>query len=400
MKKNGSWKRWGRGDTHLINRIQWDGQEVKEMSEVLESDWFGYGPKNELFEKKLSQYTGIPYINGTNSGSSAIQVALLGLKHEGRWRPGDLVIHPVTTFATSISSAIYLGLNPIYVETKPHTYVVDPEQVSRAVERFPEARGMILPYILGNVPDVENISKILGKGRFLVEDCCDTLGSKFNGKHIGSFGDYAAFSFYASHHVTAGGVGGAVGTSDKRNSHLAKSLIFWGRDFRPGDEEFLKRYTYETLGTDSQMSALQAAFGIAQIEKLPEFVKARAEQFKEMTELFSQYNDLLDLPVTHSKAAPSWFSYPLTIKDNTFFDRSMFAKYLRQNGVEGRPIMCGNITRQKPFERVPWHSLNNGKFPIGDEIEEKSLFLPCWGMPRKQRGDYYKTIERFLKSHT
>ncbi len=399
MDSSLGWKEWKQGDSHLINRIQWGPEEVKALEEkVLQADWFGYGKPQKEFEGKLAAFTGIPYVHLTNSGSAAIENALLALKKQGRWSPGDKVLHPVTTFATSISSAINLGLVPVFLETKPTTYVIDPEQVSKAIERYPEARGMVLPHLLGNIPDMNAITRSLGKHRFLLEDCCDTLGGTFEGKHVGSMGDAAAYSFYASHHITSGGVGGAVATRDKSLAEIMRSLTFWGRDFRPGDEEFLKRYTYSTLGLDNQMSAPQAAFGSAQMDRLPGFVSARKKQFDEMTELFDE-SGFFVLPETHPKASPSWFAYPLTVKESAPFDRGQFARYLTKSKVEVRPVMCGNITAQPPFANAKWLSLSDGRFPVGDQIEQRALFVPCWGMGEEQKRDYYKILGEFIKGY-
>src|SRR3989344_3245852 len=392
MEMRKSWQKWEKpGDSHLINRVQWDEREMEGLLEVLNNDWFASGGKNKEFTEKFSKYTGIPYVILTNSGSAAIELSLLALKHEGRWRPGDLVLHPVTTFATSISSAINMGLMPLFIETKQNTYVADPEQVSRAIERHPSTRGMILPHLIGNIPEIEKIKEILGPHRFLIEDYCDTLGGTYKGKHLGNFGDCGAFSFYASHHITSGGVGGAVATHDKKLYSLMKSLTFWGRDFRPGDDEFMKRYSYETLGLDSQMTELQAAFGSKQIDKLPGFVSERESQFEEMTDLFSEYG-FFNLPESSKNAKPSWFSYPLSVKESAPFNRSQFARYATSNKIEIRPLMCGNITLQRPFQRAEYKSLDNGNFPIGDDIDQKALFIPCWGMPAEQRVDYYAKL--------
>ncbi|MEK6800614.1 MAG: DegT/DnrJ/EryC1/StrS family aminotransferase [Nanoarchaeota archaeon] len=400
MTERLSWKKWEKaGDPHLMNRIQWGEEEKQALESVFQSDWFGYGDPNKRLEGKLSDFTGIPHVHLTNSGSAAIENGLLALKHSGRWMPGDKVLHPVTTFATSISSAINLGLVPVFIETEPHTYVADPEQVSAAVRKYPDIKGMILPHLLGNVSDLEGILESLGESRFLLEDCCDTLGSKYSGKHVGSYGDVAAYSFYGSHHITTGGVGGAVATKDGDLGRILKSLIFWGRDFSHSNDDFLKRYEYKTLGTDSQMTALQAAFGLKQIDRLPKFVEERKKQFNEMTELFQQYG-IFHLPQTHSKSDPSWFSYPLAIKGGSSFNRSDFAQYLAENNVEVRPIMCGNITKQKPFGRAEWLSLYGNSFPIGDCIEERALFVPSWGMPEDQRKDYYRILNEFLEART
>lgn len=399
MDSNLRWKEWQKkGDPHLINRVQWNNKEVEALEGVLQSDWFGYGNHQIEAVNKFSDFTGIPHVHLQNSGSAAIEVALLALKNQGRWSPGDKVIHPVNTFMTSISSAVNLGLVPIFIEGRPHTYVADPDQITVALDKYPETRGMILPHLLGNIPDMDQVARALGKSRFLIEDCCDTLGGTYHGRHIGSFGDVAAFSFYASHHVTSGGVGGAVATGDKDLSKIIRSLSFWGRDFRPGDDEFLKRYTYETLGLDSQMSAMQAAFLGAQLDKLEGIVENRRKQFNEMTDLFREYG-FFHLPETAPGANPSWFSYPLQVRDGAPFDRSQIARYLTKNNVEVRPVMCGNITLQKPMQRVPWLSANGGSFPIAEEVEKKALFVPCWGMPERQKGDYYAILRGFLEEH-
>lgn len=389
-----SWNKWKKGDPHLINRIQWDSNERKALERVLESDWFAGGKIREEAEKKFSTFINRPYVHLTNSGSAAIQTALMALQEKGYWQPGDLVLHPITTFATSVSSAAFLGMIPVYVDTKPYTYVADPDQVSKAIEKYPQIKGMVLPHLLGSIPDIYAIREAL-EDRFLIEDCCDTLGGTFDGKPLGSFGEFAAFSFYASHHVTAGGVGGAVATKDKLLHESAKSIIYWGRDFKDGDEEFLKRYNYAAVGTDSQMCNLQAAFLSVQLDRLPGFVEARAKQFKEMTDLFAQ-NNYFNLPVTHPKANPSWFSYPLTVKRDAPFTRAEFARYLTKNNIECRPLMCGNITEQKPFRKVK-HICLEDRFPVAEEIEERSLFIPCWGMLEEQKADYYKILRKFFE---
>lgn len=392
-----SWKKWEKkGDLHLINRIQWDDNELGGLREVFDADWFGYGKFNTELEENLARYTAVPYFNLANSGSTAIMTALKVLMHDNRLKRGDLVLHPVTTFPTSISSAIDYGLVPVFVDTKENAYVIDEGQVERAIREHPEIKGMIVPHLLGNIPDMDRIAKALD-GRTLIEDCCDTMGGYFDGKHVGSFGDFAAFSFYGSHHITAGGVGGAIGTKNKRFSKLAKSIIFWGHDYDV-EQTFLNRYESATIGSDFQMSALQARFALSQMKRLPEFVEARKKQFKEMSELFGQYN-FFHLPQTTShKADPSWFCYPLRIKDDAPFTRENFVYYLKNNNVEIRPIMCGNILRQKPFQTIDRVVLNDGKFPVGDQVMSNGLFIPCWGMPDNQREDYHRILKEFLDS--
>lgn len=389
-----SWRQWKPGALHTINRIQWDEHERKAVQSVFDDDWFAQGRANKEFEKSFAEFAGVKYVHGTNSGSAAIQNGLLALEHQGYWKKGDWVIHPVTTFATSISSAMFLGLKPVFVDTKPHTYVADPEQVKRAIKRYPKIRGMILPHLIGSIPDMDAIKDAL-EDRFLLEDSCDTIGGAFDGKPIGSFGELVAFSFYASHHISTGGVGGAIATNNKSLEYVLKSLTYWGRDFKDGDDEFLKRYNYATLGTDSQMTSIQAAFGLAQLRKLPDFIKARAEQFEEMKETFSTTKNF-HLPYKHPKAQPSWFAFPLTLSKKAPFTRAEFARYLTKNGIEVRPLMCGNIVEQPPFRKRNSYVALSNSFPVGNDIEANSLFLPCWGMPREQRNNYYGLLKGFF----
>jgi CDP-6-deoxy-D-xylo-4-hexulose-3-dehydrase len=379
-----------------MNRIQWDKRELDSIEKVFESDWFGYGEQNRELEKKLAEYSKIPYFNLTNSGSTAIWTALKVLIHEKKLKRGDLIIHPITTFPTSISSAIDSGLVPVFIETKQDTYVADEDQVERAIKKYPNIKGMILPYLLGNIPNMEKIRNALGN-RILIEDCCDTLGGTFDGLHIGSFGDFAAFSFYGSHHITAGGVGGAIATKDTKLSGLAKSMIFWGHDYDV-EQTFLNRYEGATVGSDFQMSAIQAAFALAQISKLPEFVKARAKQFEEMKNIFQEYN-FFHTPISDSRSSPSWFCFPLRVKENTPFTRENFVYYLKQNNIEIRPIMNANILRQKPYQGIERITLNKN-YPVADDLCTNGLFIPCWGMPENQKQDYHQTLKRFLDSYS
>ncbi len=390
-----SWKRWDI-DPHLINRMQWDSSEVEAMKKVLASDWFGYGEANKQLEKKLVDFTKLAHVNVTCSGSASLLVAVKTLMHEGRVKSGDLVLHPITTFPTSISSAIDLGLVPVFVETKSRTYVIDPEQVEKAIAQYPEIKGLILPYLLGNIPDMERITKALN-GRFLIEDSCDTLGGTFAGHSIGHYADLTSFSFYGSHHISTAGVGGALGTNSKKLHDTARSIIFWGRDFSLGDA-FLNRYKYATIGTNSQMSALQAAFGLAQMERLDGYVKARKSQFDEMMQLFKKYDKWFELPEVHPLASPSWFAFPLVIKSDAPFTREVFVSYLTENKVEIRPIMCGNLLKQPPYASIKHVRLQN-EFPIGEKIEQSGMFIPCWGMPQDQKKHYYGVINDFFSKY-
>jgi CDP-6-deoxy-D-xylo-4-hexulose-3-dehydrase len=379
-----------------MNQIRWDSSEIGAMRQVLMDDWFGYGESNKKLEKKLSEFTEIKHVNLSSSGSSAILVAVKALMHEGRLKSGDLVLHPITTFPTSIASAIDFGIVPVFVETKPNTYVIDAEQVEEMIKKYPEIKGAIIPHLLGNIPEMDRIVRALN-GRFLIEDSCDTLGGQFDGKHVGSNADFVAFSFYGSHHISTAGIGGALATNNLRLAEVARSMIFWGRDFNL-ENTFMNRYKYATIGTNSQMSALQAAFGLAQMERLGDYIKARKNQFDELYAIFKKYDNWFELPESHVKANPSWFAFPLVVKNSAPFTREDFVKYLTDHKIEIRPIMCGNILKQPPYSKIKC-ILSKEEFPIGDKIESRGLFIPAWGMPEDQKKHYHELVSTFLDKY-
>jgi CDP-6-deoxy-D-xylo-4-hexulose-3-dehydrase len=387
------WKRWqGPGDPHLINRIQWDRAEIEEIERVFHEDWFGYGKINLELEERLAERFGTAHVTLTNSGSAAILVAVKSLLASGRLQRGDLIIHPVTTFPTSIASAIDLGLVPVFVETRRDTCVIDPDEVAGAIDRYPQIKGAIIPHLIGNISDMEKVKSALD-GRILIEDSCDTIGTTFAGRHAGSWGDLTAYSFYGSHHITSGGIGGALTTNDPELQQVARSITCWGRDLSAGDDP-LDRYTYATIGTNSQMGSLQAAFALRQLDRLPQFIEARARQFAEMKELLARYS-YLRLPRSHPQAEPSWFAFPLIIAEDAPLSRRDLADRLVAQRIDLRPIMCGNILRQPPFQQVP-HTCLHQHYPIGDEIQERGILIPCWGMPNDQKHDYHDILRKIL----
>ena len=400
------WKQWKPGDPVTINRIVWDGLESEFMQDVLERDWFGPGHYATEFEKSLAEFVGVKHAQLTNSGSSALLIATQALQKLGRWLPGDLVLHPACTFPTSCNPIWQSEMNPVFADVEEGTYNLDIETADRAFRTYPIA-GAIIPHLLGNSPEIDKLLELLD-GKPLIEDCCDTLGSLYDGKQVGTFGDVAAFSFYGSHHITTAGVGGALLTNDDDIAHLAKSMAFWGRQYIDHRDpkyqqcrhwaylDFLHRYTYETIGYDMQMTEIQAAFGLAQMQRLKESNEGRVLQFDLTNNLMSQWLDWLVLPKSHPKAYPSWFGYPVLVRDEAPFDREVFARHLLDNKIEIRPLFAGNLTRQPAYR-------NSQYFIAGDLAQsnrnmECALFLPSWGeMTVEQTGYMFEVIERFME---
>ena len=381
-----------------INRIVWDGIESEYLQDVLERDWFGPGYYAAELEKTLCKQTGVKQAQLTNSGSSALLMATQTLQQAGRWDKGDLILHPACTFPTSCNPIWQSGMIPVFVDVEEGTYNIDTDAVEMALKKHPEIKGAIIPHLIGNIANWGLLRELMGD-RPIIEDSCDTIGGTYDGRQVGSLGDIAAFSFYGSHHITTAGVGGAALTNDYTLYRLIKSMTFWGRQFiNTGDAyfDFTQRYTYETIGYDMQMTEIQAAFGLAQMTRLEEMNISRRNQFDLLQGLMQQWEEWLVLPVEHPKAQPSWFGYPLTIRESAPFDRSHFATWLIDKKVEIRPLFAGNLTRQKAYHKVPYVIV--GDLTQSDRNMERALFLPAWGGMTVEQTQYlFETITEFME---
>lgn len=400
----GQWKKWKPGDPVLINRIVWDQAEVDQIQSVLDNDWFGPGQKVSEFALALANYTDIAHVQPVNSGSSALTLAVQAMLMLGHWNPGDWILHPLLTFPTSIAPAIQAGLVPVFVDVDRNTYQIDLDAAREAIKNYGDRiKGAIIPHLLGNICSMVDLLDILD-GRLLIEDCCDTMGGYYDGLHVGNFGQVAAFSFYGSHHITTAGVGGALATHNEEIYELVRSMAHWGRDdysvLADPYEKFAKRYWYETLGYDYQMTELQAAFGIAQLERLDQANVTRCQKVYELSQYFSRFNEFFYLPYTEGDAEPSWFAFPLTIKPGAPFSRKEFATYLIENKIEIRPLFTGNILDHPAFVRLPGNrKILAGTSEVADWIGDNSLFLPAWGMSDAEMGYMIGVLDRFLISH-
>lgn len=389
------WKQWNPGEPITINRIVWDDAEEKVIRDVLERDYFGPGHYAAEFEKALAGFIGTKHAQLTNSGSSALLLATQALQLLGRWKPGDLILHPTCTFPTSCNVIWQSGMTPVFVDVEEGTYNLDIDQARMACNEF-DIKGAIIPHLLGNSPQMDALLSLLD-GRPLIEDCCDTLGSTYCGQMCGTFGDVSAFSFYGSHHISSAGVGGALLTNNSDIARLVKSMAFWGRQYKQNGDaygDFVQRYTYETVGYDMQMSEIQAAFGLAQMGKLEEMNLERRFQFEKTWEFMAQWIDWLVLPWEHPKANPSWFGFPILVEEDAPFDREPLARHLLDHKIEIRPLFAGNITRQPAYKNLPYkmHSSHEANRNMS-----RALFLPSWGGMTEAQTDYmFGVVEEFM----
>lgn len=341
-------------------------EELQLMVQASLDGWLTTGRFNDAFEERLASFLGVKHVLTVNSGSSANLVAFSALTSpklgERAIRPGDEVIGVAAGFPTTVNPIIQFGAVPVFVDVELGTYNIDVSKLEAAIS--PKTKAIMLAHTLGNPYNLEVITALCKKHNlWFVEDCCDALGSTYNGQLVGTFGDIGTLSFYPAHHITMG-EGGAVFTNNSELKLIAESFRDWGRDCYcpPGkDNTCCKRfcwqlgtlpagydhkYTYSHLGYNLKISDMQAACGLAQLEKAPAFIQKRKENFAFLKTRLASCEEFLILPEATKMSDPSWFGFPITVKEDAPVSRLQLLQYLDENKVGTRLLFAGNLTRQ------------------------------------------------------
>jgi CDP-6-deoxy-D-xylo-4-hexulose-3-dehydrase len=343
-----------------------DAAELKNMVEASLDGWLTTGRFNRQFEKKLAAFIGVKYLITVNSGSSANLVAFSTLTSpklgDRAIKPGDEVIGVAAGFPTTVNPILQFGAVPVFVDVDRLTHNIDASKIEAAIG--PKTKAIMLAHSLGNTFNLDVVTALCKKYRlWLVEDCCDALGSTYRGQMVGTFGDIATLSFYPAHHITMG-EGGAVFTNHKELKKIAESFRDWGRDCycAPGKDNtcgkrfcqqfgdlpfgYDHKYTYSHLGHNLKITDMQAACGLAQLDKAAQFVQARKDNYAFLKERLKACEEFLNLPEPTEHSDPSWFGFPITLKENCHVTRLDLLTYLDQNKVGTRLLFAGNLTRQ------------------------------------------------------
>jgi CDP-6-deoxy-D-xylo-4-hexulose-3-dehydrase len=343
-----------------------DATELKNMVEAGLDGWLTSGRFNAEFEKKLAAFIGIKHLITVNSGSSANLVAFNTLTSpklgERAIQKGDEVIGVAAGFPTTVNPILQFGAVPVFVDVDPLTHNIDASKIEAAIS--PKTKAIMLAHSLGNPFNLDVVTALCKKHNlWLVEDCCDALGTTYRGQMVGTFGDIATLSFYPAHHITMG-EGGAVFTKHDELKTIAESFRDWGRDcycspgkdntcgkrfcWKLGDlpEGYDHKYTYSHLGYNLKITDMQAACGLAQLEKAPRFIQARKDNFAFLKERLKDCEEFLSLPKAAEHSDPSWFGFPITLKENCPVTRLDLLTYLDQKKVGTRLLFAGNLTRQ------------------------------------------------------
>ncbi|OGP74508.1 MAG: lipopolysaccharide biosynthesis protein RfbH [Deltaproteobacteria bacterium RBG_16_49_23] len=341
-------------------------KELQNMVEASLDGWLTTGRFNDAFEKRLSEFLGVKHVLTTNSGSSANLLAFSALTShklgDRAVKPGDEVISVAAGFPTTVNPILQFGAVPVFVDVNIPTYNIDPARIEAAIT--PKTKVIMLAHTLGNPYNLEVVAALAKKHKlWLIEDCCDALGSTYDGKLVGTFGDIATLSFYPAHHITMG-EGGAVFTNNDELKMIIESFRDWGRDcycgpgkdntcgkrfcWKLGDlpEGYDHKYTYSHLGYNLKISDMQAACALAQMNRLEDFTAARKHNFAFLKDRLKSCEEFLILPEATTNSVPSWFGFPITLRESAGVKRVDLLQYLDEHKIGTRLLFAGNLTRQ------------------------------------------------------
>lgn len=405
-----------RSKVNYAGRV-YDEKELISLVDSALEFWLTAGRFAKQFEKEFAQFLGVKHCLLTNSGSSANLLAVSALTsptlEEKQLKPGDEVITVAAGFPTTVNPIIQNNLVPVFIDVNLGTYNIQVEKIEGAISD--RTKAIFIAHTMGNPFNIDAVMDIVQKhDLWLIEDNCDALGSKYNGKYAGTFGHIATFSFYPAHHITMG-EGGALVTNDAKLKRLIESFRDWGRDCwcEPGcDNSCGKRfgwklgelpygydhkYIYSHIGYNLKITDMQAAVGVEQLIKLPSFIEARKRNFKLLYDGLKKYEKYFILPEVEQGADPSWFGFLLTVREDAGFSKNDIVKYLEENKIATRMLFAGNITRHPSFKNVNYRVY--GDLTSTDLIMHDTFWIGVYpGLTEGKLNYVINVIDRFMET--
>jgi len=393
-----------------------DKEEVSMMIDAALDGWLTTGKFNSLFENKLAKFLGVKLLMTVNSGSSANLVAFSCLTSpklkERAILQGDEVITAAAGFPTTVNPIIQNGAIPVFIDSKIGNYNIDENKIENAITN--KTKAIMVAHTLGNPFELNTINALCKKyNLWLIEDNCDSLGSKYDNKFTGTFGDIATLSFYPAHHITMG-EGGAIFTNNMRLKRIAESFRDWGRDcycdpgkdntcnkrfgWKLGDLPFGydHKYTYSHMGYNLKITDMQAACGLAQLNKLEFFINKRKENFNFLYSLLKEFEDYFILPEATTNSEPSWFGFPLTVRDSNLINRESLLKFLNEKKIGTRLLFAGNLTKQPYMKNIKYKIIDD--LNVADKIMKNTFWIGIFPGLHKDHFQYiYEAFKVFLK---
>jgi CDP-6-deoxy-D-xylo-4-hexulose-3-dehydrase len=396
-----------------------DAADISTVIDSVLDGWFTAGRFAEEFERKLARFVGVRCATLVNSGSSANLVAVSALTSpklgDRQLRPGDEVITVGAGFPTTVNPILQNRLVPVFVDVVLPSYEIDVTQLEAA--RSEKTKAVVIAHTLGNVFDLDAVTAFVKKyNLWLIEDCCDALGSTWKGRQVGTFGDMATVSFYPAHHITMG-EGGAVLTDSPVLQTLVESFSSWGRDCwcdAGKDNTCGKRfdwqlgslpcgydhkYTYSHIGYNLKATDMQAALGASQIEKLPQFIEQRKDNFRYLCAGLKPFEKFLLLSEPTPGSDPSWFGFPLAVRTDVPFTRNEFIRCLEEHKIGTRLLFGGNLLRQPAYEGCEHRVI--GSLPNTDFVMNQALWIGVYpGLTRPMLDYIVQVVSDFVAGAT
>jgi CDP-6-deoxy-D-xylo-4-hexulose-3-dehydrase len=418
-----SQKKWEAGkDWVQYAGPYFDSKEYVAAVKTLLGEWLVLGAEANKFEVKFPQLLGKKHGLLTNSGSSANLLMMLAMTSKRGYNlpKGTKVITPIAGFPTTINPILQLGFTPIFVDIELETLNLDLNQVEQACIDNPDAKIITFAHVLGNPPNMKKLMKIVKKYKLiLLEDCCDALGTTYNGEPLGSFGEMASCSFYPAHHMTMG-EGGFVAVNSMENERIIRSFREWGRgcycigkqnllengacncrfgNWIPAlpDDVFDHKYVYEEIGYNLKPIELQASIGLIQMNKLEEIGIKRRENYKNLFAAFSKYKQYFHLHKAQPGADVDWFAFPITVRDDAPFKRSDICQFFEANKIQTRPYFAGNIMLQPAYTHLMDPKEVIEKYPVARKVTTDTFFLGTSPVITKEKTDYIEMVlDKFI----
>ena len=392
----------------------YDNKEILNCISVLLGGQLTMGPQVKEFEREFAKFVNAPYALMVNSGSSANLLALAAVTNPVRSKSlpkGSKVVVPAVCWSTSLWPIIQMGLVPVLIDVDPLTLNLSISSLKLAMKKH-DIKAIVMVHVLGNSTSMKELLSVVEKNDLiLIEDTCESLGSKYQGGFLGTFGDFGTFSFYFSHHMTTI-EGGMIIAKSKEDYDLLKCLRTHGWSREQSNKEELEaehdhvdpRFLFINIGYNLRPMEIQAAFGLEQIKRLNDMNACRWENVKRLKNAFMRHplwKDQLQFPKATADLEPSWFGFPFLIKGQVKVDRKKFTKDLLKRGVDTRPIVSGNMALQ-PAVKLFDVDLSMGPFAGAQVIQEKGFFIGCHSKPLDDERIYQlvKTILESINEYT
>ena len=407
------------GETYInyAGRV-YDEKEITSLVNASLDFWLTAGRYAKQFEEDFAKFLGLKYCMLVNSGSSANLLALSSLTspklNSKRLKPGDEVITVACGFPTTLNPIIQNNLIPVFIDVDLETYNIQADMIEKSITE--RTRAIFIAHTLGNPANLNKIMKLVEKyNLWFIEDNCDSLGSKYEGRYTGTFGHISTSSFYPAHHMTMG-EGGAVLTDDPTLKKIILSFRDWGRDCwcEPGKDNtcglrFAKqfgqlpsgydhKYVYSHIGYNLKLTDMQAAIGVEQLKKLPQFIKSRKSNYLFLKNELKKYEKCFILPEATQNSEPSWFGFPILVKDNATFTRDEIVRNLNENKIATRMLFGGNLLKQPAYKNIKYKVF--GSLENTDSVMNNLFWIGVYpGLTNEMLVYMVKIIKEFIKKH-